>query len=226
MVQNSKTIVPTNVLDIEDGFNKIELSNIFKDIDLSGFLILTGTSFSGKSTMQDLILKLVKNSVVFQTCTTRKEREYEKGLPYWAKPYHFYSKEEFKRKIANNDFFEYEMIEKGEGNFDYYGTCKADIQAAIDSKNRLYVAVLEPNGAKKIADAFDGVKVIFIAPPSLEVLKERALGRNTEKLPDISARLKRAETFEISFKDDFDGCVVNTTVTDCLENIKNILKKG
>ena len=173
--------------------------------------------------MQELILKLIKNSRVFQTCTTRKERPYETVLPTWAKPYHFYSKEEFKRKIANNEFFEYELIEKGQGIFDYYGTCKADIQAAVDSKDYLYVAVLEPNGAKKIANAFPGVKVIFIAPPSLEVLKERALGRNTEKLPDISARLKRAETFEINFKDDFDGCVVNTTISEALEQIKTIL---
>lgn len=174
--------------------------------------------------MQSMILENIPNSRVFQTSTTRKERAYEKLLPTWQQPYHFYSHEEFEKKIANNEFFEYELIEKGKGIFDYYGTRKADIQAAIDDNEYLYVAVLEPHGAEKIHNAFKGVYVVFIAPPSLEVLRARALTRKTEGVNDIDARLERAETIEIKYKDDFNGLVINANRDSAFNELQKQIK--
>ena len=175
-------------------------------------VILTGTSFSGKSTMQSMLLENVANTRVFQTSTTRQKREYERDMATWQLPYHFYSKEEFEERIRKKEFFEYELIHKGDHD-DYYGTRKGDIEQAIKDKNTIFVAVLEPHGAEKIKKAYNNAYVIFIQPPSLETIRERALKRNTETLEDISARLERA-VMELTYKDQFDDCIVNHDVDD------------
>lgn len=190
-------------------------------------VLLTGTSFSGKSTMQNLLIqkgKLGNQRVkLFKTCTTRKLREYEKDNPD-RQPYYFMSQEEFENAISNNEFFEYVKISKGSHD-DFYGSRTSDISNAIN-EDSIFVAVFEPLGALKIKQQFPQTEVVFIKPPSITELLKRAEERNTETLADIRARIDRAENIELKYENDFDFKVLNANKEQCFTDICNYLKKN
>lgn len=133
------------------------------------------------------------------SATTRAPREGEQdGVHYF-----FLSKEDFDQRVANGEFLEHEDFHSAS-----YGTLKSQVEKQLaEGENVLFD--IDVNGAMNIKNIYGKRALsIFIMPPSLEVLRQRLIGRGTETMEKIDERLSRAE-YEMSFADKFDEIVVN-----------------
>ena len=174
-------------------------------------LVISGPSGVGKGTIVKA-LKARRNDVVESiSCTTRAPREGETH----GKEYFFLSKEEFLRRIAENDFLEYD---EHFGN--YYGTPKSFVKKMLQKKS--VILEIDVVGALNTKKAIPESILIMIAPPSVEELKRRLVGRGTETDDDIENRLSRLE-YELAQRDKYDYVIVNDDLERAIAQIENIL---
>ena len=174
-------------------------------------LVISGPSGVGKGTIVKA-LKARRNDVVESiSCTTREPRDGETH----GKEYFFLSKEEFLRRIAENDFLEYD---EHFGN--YYGTPKSFVKKMLQEKS--VILEIDVVGALNTKKAIPESVLIMIAPPSVEELKRRLVGRGTETDEDIENRLSRLE-YELAQRDKYDYVIVNDDLERAIAQIENIL---
>ena len=176
--------------------------------------VFAAPSGSGKTTILKDVLKNFPEFVFSISATTRKKRSSEKnGVDYF-----FITEEEFKQKIAAGEFIEWEKF------YDYYyGTLKNQIEKNL-SDGLSTVLEVDVKGAVNIKKSFSNAVLIFIAPPSIEELKERLIKRNTETDEDLKKRIERAE-MELNFKDRFDYVVSNIDLENAKKEVKRIIEK-
>lgn len=163
-------------------------------------IIFSAPSGSGKSTIINYLLKQDLNLAFSISATSRPPRGTEQnGVEYF-----FLSPEEFKQRIANDEFLEYEEVYTDR----FYGTLKEQVekQSAAGQNVIFDVDVLGGCNIKK----FYGERAlsVFIQPPSVEELRKRLNGRGTDAPEVIESRIARAE-YELGFADKFDVVVVN-----------------
>lgn len=150
------------------------------------------------------------------SATTRKQREGEEH----GKDYFFLSEEEFREKIAHEEFLEWEEFYNGT----LYGTLRSVVEN--DLKKGYFVLLdIDVLGALNVKNNFgDQALAIFLSPPSLDVLKKRLELRGTETPESLQTRIDRAST-EMSYADRFDAIVVNddleTAYSEILELVQN-----
>lgn len=177
-------------------------------------VVITAPSGAGKST---LVRKLLLQHPYFGfsvSCTTRPKRENEVN----GRDYHFISTDEFKRKIAENEFVEYEEVYAGT----FYGTLKNEVEK-LWTQRKVVVFDIDVKGAESIKKIYgENALVVFIAPPSLDVLKNRLEGRNTENAATLKKRLKRSEE-ELGYASKFEKVVVNADFDIAYMNVKNVI---
>lgn len=177
--------------------------------------IFCAPSGSGKSTMvQHMLYKYPGKFELSVSCTTRPPR----GQEVNGREYYFISVEEFKKRIENNDFIEYEQVYEGL----YYGTLKEEIDR-IEAAGRQVLFDVDVKGGlnlKKILG--DEATSIFICPPSIEELRRRLEGRGDTSPEMIEKRLAKAEE-ELSYKPYFDRVVVNDDLTHAFEQLDAII---
>jgi guanylate kinase len=164
-------------------------------------IIITAPSGAGKTSITRHLLKTYPQQLAFSiSAATRQKRDYEKeGVDYF-----FISAEDFKEKIKNNEFVEWEMVYEGK----YYGTLKSEIQR-LWNENKIPLLDIDVKGAMRVQKQFpEQCLSLFINPPSIEELKKRLQSRGTETPESIAARVNKA-AYEISFKDQFDKIIVN-----------------
>ncbi|MBR1545022.1 MAG: guanylate kinase, partial [Alphaproteobacteria bacterium] len=183
--------------------------------------VIAGPTNTGKDTIMKKLLQISDlNLTKIVTSTSRPPRPNEiDGVDY-----HFYSKDEFERKIKNNEFFEYALVHR-----DYKGIEKSAIYNDIP-KDKDIILQVDIQGYKSLETKLDFSKYklvgIFISPPSLDELSRRMKLRATETDPeDIKIRLKNAE-FEIANKDIFDYQVVNDDLDTCVNEVVEIIRKN
>lgn len=165
-------------------------------------IVVSGPSGVGKGTIVKSLIKRRSDVVESVSCTTRAPRQGE----VHGREYYFLSKEEFLRRIEEDDFLEYD---EHFGN--YYGTPKSFVRETLKEKSViLEIDVVGGLNAKK---AFPDCVLVMIAPPSVEELKRRLQSRGTETDEQIENRLKRLE-YELSQSEKYDYVIVN----DCLES--------
>jgi guanylate kinase len=170
-------------------------------------IILSAPSGTGKSTLVQYLLTCPFDLEFSVSATTRPPRGTEQN----GKEYYFLSKEEFQKKIAQNEFLEYEEVYPG----CYYGTLRSEIDR-ISAKGKNIIFDVDVLGGLNIKKQYkERALAIFIAPPSLEELKKRLMIRGTDSPEMIAKRLEKAE-FEMSFAPQFDIIIVN----DDLEKTK------
>jgi len=170
-------------------------------------IILSAPSGTGKSTLVQYLLTRPFDLEFSVSATSRPPRGNEQN----GKEYYFLSKEEFQKKIAQNEFLEYEEVYPG----CYYGTLRSEIDR-ISAKGKNIIFDVDVLGGLNIKKQYNGrARAIFIAPPSLEELKKRLMIRGTDSPEMIAKRLEKAE-FEMSFAPQFDVVIVN----DDLEKAK------
>ncbi len=183
--------------------------------------VIAGPTNAGKDTvMRQLLPQKDLNLAKVITSASRPPRPGEiDGVDY-----HFYSKEEFQKKIDNDEFFEWSIVHN-----DFKGIQKSSIYNDI-SKNKNILIQLDIQGFEKIKKNIDKTTYkiigIFILPPTMDELIRRMKIRNTEHdKADIEKRISDAE-YEIANRDIFDYVVINDNLNTCVEEIKNIIKEN
>lgn len=152
------------------------------------------------------------------SCTSRQPRGAERdGVEYF-----FVTPDEFRRKIADGEFLEYEEVYKDR----YYGTLKSQVERQLEAGENVVLDV-DVKGACNIKQFYgDRALALFIQPPSLDELRRRLEGRGTDAPNVIEDRLARAE-FELGFAPKFDKVIVNDdldrAVSEALEAVKKFV---
>ena len=170
-------------------------------------LIFSAPSGSGKSTIvQWLMNEHPELNMHFSiSCTTRAPRGTEKhGVEYF-----FLTPEEFKEKISREEFVEYEEVYTDK----YYGTLKSQVTKQTEAGENVVFDV-DVKGGCNIKEMYkENALSIFIQPPSVEELRRRLVGRNTDSPEVIEQRLSKAE-YELTFASRFDIVIVNDNLQE------------
>lgn len=163
-------------------------------------IIITAPSGAGKTSITKYLLEKYPQLSFSISAATREQRAHEKnGIDYY-----FMSVEDFRQKIQNQEFVEWEMVYEGK----YYGTLKMELER-IWGQNRIPVLDIDVKGAIHVQSQYpDSSLSIFIEPPSVEELRRRLMSRGTETEQTLADRVNKA-SYEISFKDHFDQVIVN-----------------
>ncbi len=149
------------------------------------------------------------------SATSRSPRGTEKN----GVEYYFLTEDEFRSRIANGDFVEYEEVYKGR----FYGTLKSEIER-IDKKGKATVFDVDVKGGLNIKKQFGSdALTIFIMPPSVEELRHRLEGRGTDAPDVIEQRLQKAE-YEIGFSSQFDTIIINDNLQKATEEAGKVIR--
>ncbi|MBL8004270.1 MAG: guanylate kinase [Candidatus Kapabacteria bacterium] len=179
------------------------------------YIILAAPSGSGKTTVAKYILQNYPQVQFSISSTTRSIRQNEVD----GKDYYFLTREQFLEKIEKQEVVEYEEIY---GN--YYGTMKDELQR-LEQNNIIILFDIDVLGALNLSKIFlTSAVLLYIAPPSLEVLEQRLRLRSTETEEQIQKRLSRAK-MELTFQNQFDYVVVNDSLEQTLSKVKEIIEK-
>ena len=174
--------------------------------------IISGPSGCGKNTVYDAVAKRCPGVTQTVSATTRKPRDGEKeGVDYY-----FLSNDEFERLVAENEFVEY--VRYG-GNC--YGTLKRELKR-LDEMSMRIVLVIEVTGAENIKKQYPEAKSIFLMPPSLEELRRRLTERGQNTPEEAQRRMEIAEE-EMKYSSEYDYCVVNGELEDCIRRVGEII---
>ncbi len=174
-------------------------------------IVVSGPSGVGKGTIVKTLIKRRSDVVESVSCTTRAPRSGE----VHGREYYFLSKEEFLKRIAEDDFLEYD---NHFGN--YYGTPKSFVRETLKEKSViLEIDVVGGLNAKK---AFPDCVLVMIAPPSEEELKRRLTSRGTESEEEVNNRLQRL-SYELSQKDKYDFVIVNDDLEKAIADLSAVV---
>ena len=174
-------------------------------------LVISGPSGVGKGTIVRALKERREDIVESISCTTRAPREGEKD----GREYFFLSKAEFLRRMDEDGFLEYDAHFEN-----YYGTPKAFVDEMLKTKS--VILEIDVEGALKVKKARPESVLVMIAPPSVEELKARLIGRNTETEAQIEKRLARLE-YELSKASEYDFVVVNDDLERAIETVEGII---
>lgn len=180
-------------------------------------IIFSAPSGSGKTTIVKHLLKKNPDLGFSISASTRDKRGRTEAH---GKDYYFLSPEEFKKKIDDNEFIEWEEVY--EGNF--YGTLKSEIQRIWDQGKNVIFDV-DVKGGLNLKKYFgDKALAVFVKVPTLDVLKDRLSDRGTESSENISRRLFKAN-FEMSFQDQFDKVLINENLEKSLAEAQQLYEE-
>ena len=178
-------------------------------------IIIAAPSGSGKTTIIKELLSLEDLNLGFSISTTTRTK---RGNEIDGKDYHFVSVSDFKEKIRNNDFIEWEEVY----NNVYYGTTKSEIKRLnIEEKNIVFD--MDVVGGLNVKTQFPSTSIsIFIKPPGLIELKRRLINRKTESQKSIEFRIDKA-TKELEYSDKYDFVIINDNLELAIKEIKEII---
>lgn len=178
-------------------------------------LIITAPSGAGKTSITHFLLNRFPVLSFSVSAATRSPRANEKeGVDYY-----FMSAEDFKTKIKQKEFAEWEMVYEGK----YYGTLKSELKRIWDM-GKIPVLDIDVKGAIHVQQQYPiNTLSIFVEPPSVDELKKRLMSRGTETEESLAIRVNKA-SYEIGFKEHFDCVIVNHELEKACEEAKNIIE--
>ncbi len=191
--------------------------NASSTADRKGLLIFSAPSGSGKSTIISWLMKEHPelNLYFSISCTSRAPRGAEQdGVEYF-----FITPEEFRARIHNDEFLEYEEVYEDR----FYGTLKSQVERQLSSGQNVVFDVDVKGGCNIKKHYGDRALSIFIQPPSVEELRRRLEGRATDSPEVIEDRLAKAE-YELTFADKFDCIVVNDVLEDAEQETLRLVR--
>ena len=179
------------------------------------FIIFCAPSGTGKSTLITYLMKEHPELNLHFSTTSRPPRGKEKnGVEYF-----FLSPEEFRRRINDGDFLEYCEVYKNR----FYGTLRSQVNSQL-AKGENVIGDLDVIGGLHVKKEYgDQALLVFIKPPSINVLKQRLEARGTDNPEIIKERIERAE-FEMSKAKEFDYIVVNDNLEQAKSDILRVVK--
>ena len=178
-------------------------------------VVVSGFAGTGKGTVMKELLGRYDSYALSISATTRNPRPGEVD----GREYFFKTKEEFEQMIERDEFVEHACYV---GN--YYGTPKKYVQEQL-AAGKDVILEIEIQGALNIKSQFPDALLLFIAPPSADVLKARLVGRGTETEEVIEQRLARAVE-ESKGIENYDYLVVNDDLDKCVENVHQMIQSA
>ncbi|MDE6071526.1 MAG: guanylate kinase [Muribaculaceae bacterium] len=181
-------------------------------------IILSAPSGTGKSTIIAELMKKPELKLGFSVSATSRA---PRGCEVHGKEYYFLTPEEFKEKVDNGEFVEWEEVYAGT----CYGTLVSEVERVIESGHNLIMDI-DVKGALNVKKRYGQLALsLFILPPSLEELERRLRARSTDSEESIRKRLEKAE-YEMSFAPQFDARVVNEDLSTATEEVESAIKKA
>jgi len=180
-------------------------------------ILFAAPSGAGKTTIVKHLLNINPHlSFSISACTRDKRGRSEEN----GKDYYFITPEEFRQKIEQDAFVEWEEVYEGA----FYGTLKSEIERIWEMGKHVILDV-DVKGGLTIKDFYQGrALAIFVKPPSIEALAQRLQARQTDSASSISSRLFKAK-FELSFEDKFDAVIVNEKLEDAFEQAEDLVNR-
>tara|TARA_B100001109_G_scaffold23232_1_gene16877 strand:+ start:349 stop:921 length:573 start_codon:yes stop_codon:yes gene_type:complete len=168
-------------------------------------IVFSAPSGAGKTTLVKHILSQFTNTSFSISATSRSPRGNEKD----GVDYHFLSKSEFKKKINNNEFIEFEEVYGGV----HYGTLKSEVKN-IWTNNEVALFDIDVVGGFNIKKMYPiNTLSIFVMPPSIDTLRKRLISRGDISDDEINRRIKKAE-LELDFASKFDKIIINSDLEE------------
>ncbi len=167
--------------------------------------MITGPSGVGKGTLIKRLLEECPGLQLSVSATTREPRAGEVN----GREYHFLSREDFDQRVRNGEF-----IEHAEYAGNRYGTLRSELERPADG----IVLEIEIQGARQVRETLPEAYQVFIAPPSLEDLQRRLVGRASDSDEQIARRMEVAPV-EMAAQEEFSKVVVNADVEDALDEL-------
>ena len=182
-------------------------------MDQQGILaVVSGFSGAGKGTLMKELLKRYDNYALSVSATTRQPREGEKA----GEDYFFVSREYFQQMIEDGRLVEYAQYVNH-----YYGTPRDYVEKKM-AEGKDVILEIEIQGALKVKKRFPDALLIFVTPPSAGELRRRLVGRGTETIEVINARLRRAAE-EASGMEAYDYLLINDEIDKCVEQMHQLI---
>lgn len=180
-------------------------------------LIFSAPSGAGKTTIVHHLLDIKELNLCFSvSACSRAKRENELD----GKDYYFISVEDFKRKIAGDEFLEWEEVY--ENNF--YGSLKSEVDR-LTALGKNVVFDVDVKGGINIKKYYkENAMSVFVMPPSIEGLEKRLVNRSTDKPEAIKMRVEKAK-YEMTFADQFDVIIVNDNLEKSLAEAETIVRE-
>ena len=176
-------------------------------------VVVSGFSGAGKGTLMKELLKRYDNYALSISATTRTPREGETD----GKEYFFVTKEQFEKMRDKRKLVEYAQYVNN-----YYGTPKEYVEQKM-AEGKDVILEIEIQGALKVKKRFPDALLLFVTPPSAEELRRRLVGRGTETLEVINARLARAAE-EASGMEAYDYLLINDDLDRCVEEMHQLIQ--
>ena len=176
-------------------------------------IVLSAPSGTGKTTLAHRLIEESDDCVFSVSITTRAPRQGEQyGLDYL-----FLDEHSFDKMIESDELAEWAYV-----HGDRYGTPKKALNDSADLGQHV-VLDIDVQGALQIRDAIPDAKLIFVLPPSVDVLLERLKIRGTEE-PEILGLRLRSALEELEVARDFDYIIINEHLSDCVQEIRDIIE--
>ena len=176
--------------------------------------IISGFSGAGKGTVMKALLEKYSSQYALSISATSRKPQ-GRGSE-WTEIY-FKTKEEFEELIEQGKLIEYAKYVDN-----YYGTPAEYVEEQRQAGKDMILEI-EIQGALQVKKKYPEAMLIFLTPPSIPELKKRLIGRGTEEMSVIEARLRRAKE-EAHFMEQYEYIVVNNTVEECVEQIHRLIQ--
>ena len=175
--------------------------------------VVSGPAGAGKGTILGRVREQRPDLALSVSATTRAPRVGEQeGVSYYC-----LTEEEFRRRIDAGDFLEWASVH---GNL--YGTLVSEVRSRLEGAS--LILEIDPQGAMNVRRMMPDCVLVFIAPPSVEVLRERLIGRGSETPETLAVRLADAEQEMLTAK-DYDEVVVNDNLVVAVQRFMEIMKR-
>ena len=179
-------------------------------------IIFSAPSGAGKTTIVRHLLNQNLGLEFSISATSRAMRHTETN----GKDYYFLSSEEFKAKIDNNEFLEWEEVYAGT----FYGTLKSEVERIRNNGNHVIFDVDVVGGCNIKKYYGDEALAVFVQPPSVEELRNRLISRSTDAPEVIEKRVAKAE-YELTFANQFDVIITNDQLEKALAQAEQVIRE-
>jgi guanylate kinase len=180
------------------------------------FIIFSAPSGAGKTT---IVKYLLESNLPLEFSISACNRSPRNGEVH-GKDYYFLSTEEFKEKIAHNEFIEWEEVYPN----NFYGTLKSEISRIWGNGNHVLFDIDVKGGVNLKKLYTDHTLAVFVVPPSVEELERRLINRSTDDAATIKKRMEKA-VYELDFASQFDVVIINDILQDAKNRAFNIVSE-
>lgn len=178
-------------------------------------VIFSAPSGSGKTTIVRHLLKTYPDKLGFSISATSRPK---RGIEENGKDYHYLSLEDFRKKVADGEFLEWEEVYAGV----CYGTLKSEVES-IWARGKSVIFDIDVEGGLNLKNQFGNrALAVFVMPPSIKILEERLKTRSTDSPESIARRVAKAEK-ELKTAELFDTFILNEHLEEALEKAEKVV---